>query len=135
VERALADEDGNPVPGVQYLGSAAHVVLGRHDARRDMTDSRVDRPVRMLGLRGVHRLNVVGNDDAGHRPLGVGDAQRPVDEVSNLLGFGGHVHVLVRDVLEQRQEVDLLLVAAPEGGTRLLADDREHRLVIELGVV
>ena len=32
-------------------------------------------------------------------------------------------------------EVDLLLVVAAEPGPRLLADDRHHRLVVELGVV
>ena len=50
-------------------------------------------------------------------------------------GHHGHLHVLVRDVLEQALEVDLLLVVAAHAGPRLLADDRQHRLVVELGVV
>ena len=37
--------------------------------------------------------------------------------------------------LKRRDEVDLLLVVAAERGARLLADDREHRLVVELRVV
>ena len=45
------------------------------------------------------------------------------------------LHVLAGDVLEQRDEIDLLLVVAAERRARLLADDRDHRLVIELGVV
>ena len=45
------------------------------------------------------------------------------------------MHVLVGDVLEQDRQVDLLLVVAAERGARLLADDRDHRLVVELGVV
>ena len=39
------------------------------------------------------------------------------------------------DVLEERQQVDLLLVVAAERGARLLADDGDHRLVVELRVV
>ena len=50
-------------------------------------------------------------------------------------GVGRHLAVLVRDVLEQRLQVDLLLVVAAERHARLLADDREHRLVVELRVV
>ena len=44
-------------------------------------------------------------------------------------------HELVGDVLEERDQVDLLLVAAAERRARLLADDRDDRLVVELGVV
>src|SRR5205823_2259374 len=40
-----------------------------------------------------------------------------------------------RDVLEQRDEVDLLLVVAAETHARLLADDRHNRLMVELRVV
>ena len=41
----------------------------------------------------------------------------------------------MRDVLEQRGEVDLLLEVGAERHARLLSDDRHHRLVIRLGVV
>ena len=61
--------------------------------------------------------------------------QRAVDEVADLGRLHRHLHVLVRDVLEQRSEVDLLLVVAAEPGPGLLADDRDDRLVVELGVV
>ena len=53
----------------------------------------------------------------------------------NLVGRRNHVDVLVRDVLEQRQQVDLLLVVAAERRAGLLADDGDHRLMVELGVV
>jgi hypothetical protein len=52
-----------------------------------------------------------------------------------LLRVHAGLDVLVRDVLEQRLEVDLLLVARAERHPRLLADDRDHRRVVELGVV
>jgi hypothetical protein len=55
--------------------------------------------------------------------------------VPHLLGIGDHVHVLVGDVLEEREQVDFLLVVAAERRSCLLADDRDHRLVVELGVV
>ena len=51
------------------------------------------------------------------------------------VGDGRHLNVLGGDVLEQRDEVDFLLVAAAERGARLLADDREDGRVVELGVV
>jgi hypothetical protein len=92
----------------------------------------------MRGWRRVHHvllLDVVGHDYAGDGPLGQGDAHRPIDEVAGLGGIGGHVHVLVRHVLEQGDQVDLLLVAAAQRHPVLLADDRHHRLVVELGVV
>jgi hypothetical protein len=44
--------------------------------------------------------------------LCLGDPQRTVDEVPYLLRVGNHVHVLVCDVLEERQQVDFLLVVA-----------------------
>ncbi len=55
--------------------------------------------------------------------------------MANLAGLGGHLHVLVRDILEQRGEVDLLLVVAAETEPGLLADDRHDRLVVELRVI
>ncbi len=50
-------------------------------------------------------------------------------------GRGRHVHVRAGHVLEQRDQVDLLLVLRAQSGRRLLADDRQHRLMVHLGVV
>lgn len=47
---------------------------------------------------------------------------------------GAHLDVL-GDILKERRQVDLLLVVAPERHSLLLADDREHRLAIQLRVV
>ena len=60
---------------------------------------------------------------------------RAVDEMADLRRLGRHLHVLRGDVLEQRDEVDLLLVVAAQAHSGLLADDRQHRLVVELRVV
>ena len=78
---------------------------------------------------------VVRHDDAGDRALVERDAHRAVDEVPNLRRVRRHVHELVRDVLEERRQVHLLLVVAAERGHRLLTDDRDDRLMIELRVV
>jgi len=53
----------------------------------------------------------------------------------DLLGHHRHLHELVGDILEQALKVDLLLVVPAESGSGLLADDRQDRLVVELGVV
>ena len=55
--------------------------------------------------------------------------------MAHLGRVGGHVHVFVGDVLEQRRQVDFLLVVAAEGRAALLADDGDHRLMVELGVI
>ena len=46
-----------------------------------------------------------------------------------------HLYVFVGDVAEQRDQLDLLLIMSAQCGSRLLAHDRDHRLMVELGVV
>jgi len=46
-----------------------------------------------------------------------------------------HLDVLAGHVLEQGEQVDFLLVGAAHRAAAGLADDRDHRHVIELGVV
>src|SRR3954468_7027461 len=91
-------------------------------------------PARRLG-DGIEFLEIVGKYDAGHGPFDARDTDGAVDEVAHLFRSGRHVHVLVRDVLEERNEVDLLLVVAAERRPCLLPDERDHRLGIELRVV
>jgi hypothetical protein len=87
------------------------------------------------GRDGLHLLDVLGEDDAGDRALGHRDAHGPVDQLPDLHGRHRGLHVLVRDVLEQRLQIDLLLVFAAHRGAIGLADDGDHRLVIHLRVV
>ena len=48
----------------------------------------------------------------------------------------GHgLHVVAGDVLEQALKVDILLIVAAQCHPRLLADDGDDRLVVELGVI
>src|SRR5919201_1515613 len=74
-------------------------------------------------------LDVVRDDDAGHRSLRLGDPHRAVDGVPHLRRIGDEDGVLGGHVLEQGDQVDLLLVGAPQALLILLADDRHHRLV------
>jgi hypothetical protein len=45
------------------------------------------------------------------------------------------MHILVGDILEEGNEVNLLLVIPAQCRTPLLAHNRHHRLVVELGIV
>ncbi len=103
--------------------------------RRGETDAGVDGAVFLARL--FHRLvlQIVRDDDAGDVALRQRDADGAVDEMPQLLRHHGLMDVLVRDVLEERDEVDLLLIGAADRGARGLADDRHDRLMIELGVI
>ena len=83
-----------------------------------------------------HLRHVVRNDQAGDGAL-VACAIRTARSTRWRIcsGDGGHLDVLVRDVLEQRRQVHLLLVRAAERRRRLLSDDRDHGLVVELRVI
>jgi hypothetical protein len=96
----------------------------------------MDRPVLVRRhLDRLHRRQVVRHDHTRDRPLRQRDPHRAIDQVPDLRRLHRHLHVLVRDVLEQRHEVDFLLVVAAERGPRLLSDDGDDRRVVELRVV
>ena len=80
-------------------------------------------------------LQIVGQDHAGDRPLVVGDAYRAVDQMPNLFGNARHADILARDILKKALQINFLLIAGAERGPRLLADQRDDRYVIHLGIV
>ena len=82
-----------------------------------------------------HVLQVVGKDERRHTALAERDADRAVDEVTDLRRLRGLLHEGAGDVLEHAEKVDLLLVVAADGGPRLLPGDRQHRHVVEPRVV
>ena len=93
-------------------------------------------PVCALGLLDRRQfLKIFGQDDTSDGAFGLGDTESAIDRMPHVGPHGGHVNVLVGDVLEQRDEVSLLLVTAPERGPRLLADDSHYRGMVHLGVV
>src|SRR5204862_484213 len=134
--RAPADQDRDLLALVQNASGALELCVLRHDLRARVADPGVDGSVLVRRrVDGLLRGEVVRDDDARDRALVEGDAHGAVDEVANLRRVGGHVHVLVGDVLEERRQVDLLLVVAAQRRHGLLADDRDDGLVVELGVV
>jgi hypothetical protein len=88
---------------------------------------------RRLGVLGL--LDVVGEDHTRHRAARARHAHRAVDQMPGLGGLHADLDELAGDVLEQRRQVDLLLVVGAERRALLLADDRHDRLVVELGVI
>ena len=103
------DQDCDALAGVEHVGSALQVGGMRHDAGWAVAGTRMGHAVLMsrFGVRCL--LDVLRQHDACGRPMGKGDAKRAIDDVAHLNRRGHHLHVLVRDVLEQRNEVDFLL--------------------------
>ena len=54
--------------------------------------------------------------------------------MTDLLRHRRHLDVVAGDVLEERDEIDLLLVVAAQRGPCLLTHDRDDRGVVEAGV-
>ena len=135
VESPGADEHRDALARVEQVRGRADVGDAGDDARRAPVDARVHGPVRPRRVLVGHLLYVLGEDDAGHGPLRARDAEGAVDEVAYLRRLRRKVHVLAGDVLEQRDQVDLLLVVPAHRDAVLLAHDRDDRLVVHLRVV
>ena len=96
----------------------------------------MDRAVSARRIRHrIELLNIVGNDDARDRPFDFRDANRTVYKMPDLLGSRRHVHELVRDIFEQRDEINFLLVLTTKSGAALLPDNGHDRLMVHLRVV
>ena len=132
---ALADQDRDPLAGVEHLGGAREVGVVREHPRLRHRPAREDRAVRARRRLGLLFLQVGRDDHAGDRARRARDLDGAVDQVRDLPRRHRDLDELARDVLEQRAEVDLLLVAGAERQALLLADDRDDRLMVELGVV
>lgn len=91
----------------------------------------------MLARRLLHRqiLQVVRHDQAGHVVLGKRDAHALVDQLAHLRRYCRGLHVMAGDVLEQRPQIDFLLIVRAHADARRLADDGEHRLMVLVRVV
>ena len=55
--------------------------------------------------------------------------------MTHLRGHRGHMNVLPGDVLEKRDQINLLLVITAHCRTGLLTDNRHHALMVHLGIV
>jgi hypothetical protein len=61
----------------------------------------------------IHLLDVVGDDNAAHVAFNLGDAHGAINHMPHLLRCRNHMDVFMRNVLEQRNKVDFLLIIAP----------------------
>ena len=132
-----ADEHRDPLAGVEDLGRALELVRRRARSRARVADRRVDGAVRARRLLdGLLEAEVVRDDDAGDGALVERDRGSPGRRGGGSAPASSAMWTYsCGDVLEQRLQIDLLLVAAAERGARLLADDRDDRLMVELRVV
>ena len=82
-----------------------------------------------------HFLHVIRNDHAGYCAFRFCNSNRAINQMPYRRGRRCHMHVLVRDVFEQRSQIDFLLVIATNCRPGLLADDRYYRRVVHFRVV
>src|SRR5581483_5626138 len=119
-----------------HVRGAPQIRIERHDVGLAVTDTREYAAVHAWRHR--HRiefLHVVRHDDAGDRTFGDRDAYRAIHDVARLRSRDDRLHVFARNVLEQAREIDLLLKLPAERRPHRLTHDREHGLMVELGVV
>ena len=93
------------------------------------------RAVRHRRILVIHQLQVVGQDDAGDGAFRLRNSDRAVHHVTNLTGHSPDGDVIARDILEQRDQINFLLIAGAERGAGLLADNGDDGLVIHLRVI
>ena len=138
VQRPGAGQDGDLVAVVEEVGEPLQVLVVRLARRGQVAPRRSGRRgwrdvLPRVGVR-VRDLDVVRHGEVGDAAAGVGGADGDVydggklDRVVDHLVVLGHVGV-------QLVERDFLLVTGAEHRSFLHAGDREHRHVIELGVV
>ena len=99
-----------------------------------MPRERVIVALRRIGHGGFF-LNVLRKDHAGDGVLIHRDAEGAIDAVPHGRRAGHGDAIFAGDILEERLQIDFLLILAADRGRRGLADDGDDRLVIHLGVV
>ena len=80
-------------------------------------------------------LQIIGHDYTSHGPLGLGDPDGAIHQLTDLRGDRGHMNVISRDILKKGDEIDLLLIIAAHCHSSLLTDDRDDALMIHFGIV
>ena len=77
-------------------------------------------------------LDILRKNDARWRALGECYTERTINDVTQLRRRGNHLHIFLRNVLEQCNEVDLLLKLSSERGPRFLSHDRDNGLISQV---
>ena len=125
-------------PAFRIVGGA--LAGRRRRARRPAASSRRDEWIVPCACGGVSTASiacdVVRDDHAGHRALVAWRSASPgrPDGGSAPARSPSRTYSCATS-LNSETQIDLLLVAAAQRGARLLADDRDDRLVVELRVV
>ena len=116
-ERALADEHGGAFGGVEQGGRLVERGVVGDEPARSPPDAGHHHGVAPWWLgRHLEPLHVVGDDDGRRRAGRLRGPHGPVDHEVQVLGDRHRLQEHAADVLEERAEVDLLLVAAAELG-------------------
>ena len=121
--------------GVEHGGRPMQQVIARQLRRPCVADAGMSGAVGHRRLLVGQLLQVIGNDDAGDGSPRRRDAHRPVDEVAQLTRHAGGRDEIRRDILEQRLQIDFLLIVCADAGTRLLAHYGDDGYVVHLRVV
>ncbi|MHC2621451.1 hypothetical protein ACVIW2_003483 [Bradyrhizobium huanghuaihaiense] len=135
MKRASADEHRDLLAGVEHLRGTVEFVLARRDTRRTVADTGMQRAMRTGRTFVGFFLEIVGQDERGRGPPGERGPHRSINQMAHLRRRRCLHDVGAGDILEHRNEIEFLLVAPAERVARLLADDCEHRLVIEQRIV
>src|SRR5689334_22930738 len=80
-------------------------------------------------------LNIIRQNNAGYRTLSKSNTHGAVNQVTYLSRVYAHLHKIVSHVFKQGYQVYFLLVAATQCHACLLTYNRQHGLVVELGIV
>ncbi len=136
MQRTGAGQNRHLLAVVEDVRCALQVLVRRDALASWTTHTGMNRAVRARRrLDSIERLQVVRHDNARHRALVEGDAHRTIDEVAHLLRHDCGVNELARDILEERFKIHFLLVVAADRRARLLPDDCQHGLMVQLRVV
>jgi len=130
----LPGQDGEPFAGLDQLHCGGQVVLAGQQCAVRPQRSGADLAVLLAEVGRGLLLHVVRQDQHRRLPAGQRRPEGPVEHHRQLLGRGDLFDER-RDVLEQRRQVDLLLVARPQHAGVLLGDQRHYRRAVQLGVV
>ena len=133
-QRAGSDEDRDLLPA--FSTSAARRRSASNGVPRASRSPRPNAKFRARAAAPVWLfLQIVRQHDCRDPPLAQRDANGAVDQMPHLRRRRRLLHERAGDILEHADEIDFLLIMAAERVARLLADDRQHRHVIQPRIV
>ena len=134
-ERAGPDEDSRFFACVQYRCGSLEMVFGWQQGGIGIADTGVGRAMNQWRVLVTQTLKVIGEDHTCDCPLGAGDPNGAIDEMTHLARHTGHCHEVCRYVFEQRRQIHFLLVVCTKRTAGLLSDDGNDRHMIHLRII